>query len=266
MSTFLSQLPMYLLSLPVLLMAFSVHESAHGYAAYRLGDPTARNLGRITLNPIKHLDPLGTICMIIAHVGWAKPVPINTRNFKNPKRDMAISGAAGPISNLCLAILHLVLLRVVLLILSPSLQNEAASFAGSLMLGSDFSASVKFMICSLLVYILYLGIIMNISLAIFNLIPVPPFDGSRIFYAFLPTKWYFAVMKYERAIMLAFLLLFALGALSGPLAVAQNFVSDGLLSLFGMGNSIRYYHEMLEVSDPGVLLFDLLYFVNHLFA
>ena len=82
LNSFLRNLPMYLLSLPVLLMAFSVHESAHGYMAYKLGDPTARNLGRITLNPFKHLDPLGTICMIVAHVGWAKPVPINTRNFR----------------------------------------------------------------------------------------------------------------------------------------------------------------------------------------
>lgn len=107
-SIFLRDLPVYLLSLPVLLMAFSVHESAHGLMAYKLGDPTARNLGRITLNPLKHLDPLGTICMIVAHVGWAKPVPIQPRNFRNPKRDMALTGAAGPLSNLvpCVAAHH----------------------------------------------------------------------------------------------------------------------------------------------------------------
>ena len=113
-SNFLRDLPVYLLSLPVLLMAFSVHESAHGLMAYKLGDPTARNLGRITLNPLKHLDPLGTICMIVAHVGWAKPVPIQPRNFRNPKRDMALTGAAGPLSNLCLALLHIIVLRIVM--------------------------------------------------------------------------------------------------------------------------------------------------------
>ena len=215
-SNFLRDLPVYLLSLPVLLMAFSVHESAHGLMAYKLGDPTARNLGRITLNPLKHLDPLGTICMIVAHVGWAKPVPIQPRNFRNPKRDMALTGAAGPLSNLCLALLHIIVLRIVMLI------------------GTDFTASVGFMIAALFLFLLYLGVVMNISLAIFNLIPVPPFDGSRIFYAFLPTKWYFSVMRYERYIMIAFLLLFALGALSGPLSWALSKVAYGLLYVFGL--------------------------------
>lgn len=248
MPTFLSQLPMYLLSLPVLLMAFSVHESAHGYAAYRLGDPTARNLGRITLNPIKHLDPLGTICMIIAHVGWAKPVPINTRNFKNPKRDMAISGAAGPISNLCLAILHLVLLRVVMSLCTDRWLGETVEYFEAVLSKTDFAASLGYLIAALCLYILYLGVIMNISLAIFNLIPIPPFDGSRIFYAFLPTKWYFAVMKYERAIMLVFLLLFALGALSGPLNWLMEKILYGLLYVFGLteGTDARVLAWMLD--------------------
>lgn len=225
---------MYLLSLPVLLMAFSIHESAHGYAAYRLGDPTARNLGRITLNPAKHLDLLGTICMIIAHVGWAKPVPINTRNFKNPKRDMAITGAAGPVSNLCLALLHLILLRVVMTLFTDSWYTETVAYAVAYDTNTDFVASLGYLISALCLYILYLGVIMNISLAIFNLIPIPPFDGSRIFYAFLPTKLYFAVMKYERIIMLVFLLLFAFGALSGPLNWLLSWIQYGLLYVFGL--------------------------------
>ena len=119
-NSFLSDLPMYLLSLPVLLLAFSVHETAHGYVAYRLGDPTAHSLGRLTLNPIKHIAPLGFICMMLFHVGWAKPVPINTRYFKKPKRDMALTGAAGPLSNLALALIHLVLLRVIMLFASKA--------------------------------------------------------------------------------------------------------------------------------------------------
>lgn len=242
---------MYLLSLPVLLMAFSVHESAHGYAAYRLGDPTARNLGRITLNPAKHLDLLGTICMIIAHVGWAKPVPINTRNFKDPKRDMAITGAAGPVSNLCLALLHLILLRVVMTLFTDSWYDETAAYAVAYNTNTEFVASLGYLISALCLYILYLGVIMNISLAIFNLIPIPPFDGSRIFYAFLPTKWYFAVMKYERIIMLVFLLLFAFGALSGPLYWLLNGIQSGLLYVFGLteGNDAYVLNGMLHYVD-----------------
>ena len=95
LTNFMRELPLYLLSLPVVLLALSIHESAHGYAAYRLGDPTARNLGRITLNPVKHFDLLGFLSMLVFHVGWAKPVPINSRYFKNPRRDMALTGAAG---------------------------------------------------------------------------------------------------------------------------------------------------------------------------
>lgn len=242
---------MYLLSLPVLLMAFSVHESAHGYVAYRLGDPTARNLGRITLNPAKHLDLLGTICMIIAHVGWAKPVPINTRNFKNPKRDMAITGAAGPVSNLCLAVLHLVLLRVIMTLFTDNWYKETVEYCNAYLNGTDFVASLGYLISALCLYILYLGVIMNISLAIFNLIPVPPFDGSRIFYAFLPAKWYFAVMKYERQIMLIFLLLFAFGALSGPFSWLLSKIQYGLLYVFGLteGNDAAVLSWMLEYVD-----------------
>lgn len=92
-NSFLNDLPAFLLSLPIILFALSAHETAHGYVAYRLGDPTARNLGRLTLNPLKHLDPIGFLCMVFFHFGWAKPVPINTRNFKNPRRDMALRPA-----------------------------------------------------------------------------------------------------------------------------------------------------------------------------
>lgn len=254
-SNFLHDLPVYLLSLPVLLMAFSVHESAHGLMAYRLGDPTAHNLGRITLTPLKHLDPLGTICMILTHVGWAKPVPIQTRNFRNPKRDMALTGAAGPLSNLCLAILHLIVLRVVMLVGTDRWIDETHSHNMSLLLNTDFTASVGFVVASLFLYILYLGVIMNISLAIFNLIPVPPFDGSRIFYAFLPSKWYFGVMRYERYIMIAFLLLFALGALSGPLNWALGKVAYGLLYVSG-----------LTSGDDAAVLSTMLYYVQELLA
>ena len=226
---FLSDLPLILLSLPVVLMALSVHESAHGYAAYKLGDPTAHSLGRITLNPIKHFDLFGFLSMMVFHIGWAKPVPINSRYFKKPRRDFAIVGAAGPLSNICLAVIHLLLLRLVMFFVSNAYLNHT--------LPTDIWLTVL----SLVVYILYVGIAMNIILAIFNLIPIPPFDGSRIFYAFLPQKWYFGVMRYEQYIMIGCIILFfGLSYLGlNPLGAIENWLINGLFKITGMGSGTR---------------------------
>lgn len=252
-SNFMRELPLYLLSIPVVLMALSVHESAHGYVAYKLGDPTARNLGRITLNPVKHFDIFGFLCMVIARFGWAKPVPIATRNFKNPRRDMALTGAAGPVSNLLLAVINLIALRLLMIFVSHQYTGEAVEFLLTFKDGG-FTGSLGFTVCALFVYLLYLGVVMNVMLAIFNLIPVPPFDGSRIFYVFLPTKWYFGVMRYERYIMLGFFVLLVFGFLSGPLGAMENFVTGGLLSLVGMG----------ENTETGSLLYTLEVYVLRL--
>ena len=222
---FLSDILLMLLSLPVMLMALSVHESAHGYAAYRLGDPTAHSLGRITLNPVKHFDLFGFLSMLIFHIGWAKPVPVNARYFKNPRRDFAIVGAAGPLSNICLALIHLLVLRLVMI------------YATNTVVNGTLTEGVWMTVLALVVYLLYMGVAMNIILAIFNLIPIPPFDGSRIFYAFLPPKWYFGVMKYERYIMLGCIILFfALNRLNvNPLGAFEDWVINGLLTVTGMG-------------------------------
>jgi Zn-dependent protease len=228
-----------LLSMPVMLMALSVHESAHGYAAYKLGDPTARNLGRITLNPAKHFDLFGFLSMLVFHIGWAKPVPINTRYFQKPRRDMAITGAAGPLSNICLALIHLVILRVFMIFVTDAILNFR--------IGSELVLTVV----SLVVYLLYMGVAMNIILAIFNLIPIPPFDGSRIFYAFLPPKWYFGVMKYERYIMIGCIILFFLLSRMGvnPLAAFESWIINGLFTLTGMGrgtNELSVFNALLN--------------------
>ena len=227
----LSDILLMLLSMPVMLMSLSVHESAHGYAAFKLGDPTARNLGRITLNPVKHFDLFGFLSMLVFHIGWAKPVPINTRYFQKPRRDMAITGAAGPLSNICLALIHLIILRIVMIFVTDAILQYR--------IGSELVLTVV----SLVVYLLYMGVAMNIILAIFNLIPIPPFDGSRIFYAFLPPKWYFGVMKYERYIMIGCIILFFLLSRMGvnPLAAFENWVINGLFTLTGMG---RGTHEL----------------------
>lgn len=181
-----------LLTIPVVMLALSVHETAHGYVAYKCGDRTAYNLGRLTLNPAKHLDLVGTICMIIFGFGWAKPVPINTRNFRNPKRGMALSAAAGPVSNILLGLISAVF----------------CGFSLALLNFLYFSSTTEFWFnCANWLYILTLfSAQINFTFAFFNLIPVPPFDGSRLALAFLPAKTYFGIMKYERQIMFGILI------------------------------------------------------------
>jgi len=203
-----------LLMMPIALISLSVHESAHGYVSYKLGDPTARNLGRITLNPFKHFDLLGFICMVIARVGWAKPVPVNARYYKNPRVGMALTAAAGPVSNLLLAFIGV-------------FGSECAFLW---LLATDVESQI--FIVAITVYNFFmLFALCNISLAIFNLIPIPPFDGSRILYVFLPPKYYFGIMKYERYIMIAILVLFCIGVFDAPLSIAVNGVFNGMVKL-----------------------------------
>lgn len=178
-----------LLTLPVILIALSFHEASHAYVAYKMGDRTAYNLGRLTFNPIKHLDPIGFICMLVFGYGWAKPVPINTRNFKNPKRGMALTAIAGPICNLILGSIS-----TVLFVLTDYLSER---FAAEI-IQNQFLYNVVLVLAIFFFY----GGIMNFMFAAFNLIPIPPFDGSRFFSLFLPTKWYFGLMKLERYSMI----------------------------------------------------------------
>ena len=182
----------YLVRAVAMLLIIPVHEAAHAFVSYKLGDPTAKNYGRLTLNPLAHFDPFGALAMILAGIGWAKPVPTDVRRFRHPKRDMAISAAAGPISNLLMAYLGMTLYKL---------------------------AYYRLPVNSGQLVMLFLSIFisLNISLAVFNLLPIPPFDGSRIFLAFLPTRLYFKAMQYERYIMMAVLLLVLIGALDTPL-------------------------------------------------
>ena len=181
-----------ILIMPVILFALSLHETAHGYAAYKCGDMTAYHMGRLTLNPLRHLDPLGFFCMLLFGFGWAKPVPINTRNFTNPKRGMAISAAAGPLANLILGVISSVFAGVFLA------WNGYLNFVSD----NQFVNICAYLLATLCINSAYL----NFVFAIFNLIPIPPFDGSRLAFAFLPPKAYFGMMKYERQIMFGILI------------------------------------------------------------
>ena len=205
-----------LLSLPIIILALSVHEMAHGFIAYKLGDPTARNFGRLSLNPAKHLDPIGFICMIAFGFGWAKPVPINTRYFKKPKRDMAISAIAGPVSNLLLALVFAGLLKIFTLCLP--LIHTTESFV-----------EILIYFCYIL---LSLGIELNVALAVFNLLPIPPLDGSKILYMFLPPNVLYKFMDYERYFSLILLLLLAFGLI--PISLVSRVIINLISFIFQM--------------------------------
>ena len=174
-----------LLTVPIVLFALSCHEAAHAYAAYKMGDRTAFNLGRMTINPAKHLDLIGTLCMIVFGFGWAKPVPINARNFNNPKKGMAITGIAGPIANFILGVISTFLCSLTFFIYSKVLLSTQIT---------EFSSNLF----SIIYTFFNLSAIYNFVFMVFNLIPLPPFDGSRFITAFLPAKWYFKLMQYER--------------------------------------------------------------------
>ncbi len=151
---------------PPFLFALTIHEYSHGLVAYRLGDPTARNLGRLTMNPLKHLDPLGVLAFIIMKIGWAKPVPVNPRYFKNPLKDMIWVALAGPGANLMTAI--------------------ASSLVAQLLI--TFSAVIPKAILFPLFQMVSASIWINIALAIFNLLPIPPLDGSKVLMGILPPR------------------------------------------------------------------------------
>jgi len=174
---------------PPILFAVTIHEVAHGWMAYRLGDPTAKALGRLTLNPLRHLDPIGTLVFFLTQViGWAKPVPINPIYFKNPKRDMIWVALAGPGANLVTAAISSLLLRL---------------FLGS----PDYLSKLSGLILTPLLYMAYVSVQINIGLAIFNLIPVPPLDGSRILAGLLPRNLAARYAEIERYGFLLILLL-----------------------------------------------------------
>lgn len=225
-------LPGILFSIIVVVFSLSLHETAHGYVAYKLGDPTARNLGRLTLNPKKHLDPIGTICMILFGFGWAKPVPVYSRNFRKPKYGMALSCLAGPLSNILLSFVALIIMRVIWAFSVPAFVFYFYNFSGDAFTFLNYSVADK--ILSLFGMLMYYFHIMNLYLAIFNFLPIPPLDGSRILFVLLPDRIYFKLMQYERYIFLALLALLWTGVLSTPLSYLAGVISNGMHSLLDL--------------------------------
>ena len=221
--------PVFLLTfLPALLFSLVFHEAAHAWMAARLGDPTARMLGRLTLNPLPHLDIFGTLMLVLSgfRFGWAKPVPIDPRNFHNPKQGIFLTAAAGPASNLLLAILCGIVIRVLIL------NGWGASMAPGF-----FPAMGR---------IIAMALIMNLSLAFFNLIPLPPLDGSKILYGLSPHSWEYGLWQLERVGPMILMGIIALGLFAGfsPLWYVIGPPVNLLTSLFS-GVPITYLHALI---------------------
>lgn len=208
---FVSAVVYIISALAVIFLTMPIHEFAHGFAAVKLGDNTPKWQGRLTLNPFAHIDYIGAMCILLFGFGWAKPVQVNHLNFKNPKRDMALTALAGPVSNILMALVFNIIAYAIWLTVGAP---EGIGF-------------YLFLFCDFVVQI-------NVSLAVFNLIPIPPLDGSRILTAVLPDRTYYKIMQYERYIYLGFLLLLFTNVLDKPIMFLSNAIT-GLLDLICNG-------------------------------
>jgi len=202
-----------LLLAPPILFALTLHEFAHGYVAYRLGDPTAKALGRLSLNPLRHLDPIGTLAFFLISIGWAKPVPVNGSYFKNPKQDMLWVALAGPLTNLFLAVVCAFLAKTII-ILSASLPSQTLHTAVLLPLFQMLRA----------------GVWINLVLCVFNFLPIPPLDGSRIMMGLLPDHLARTYASFERYGFILILILAFTGILSKMIIPIIQFANNLLLS------------------------------------
>ena len=195
----------------LILLILPVHELAHAFAAHLCGDDTAKWHGRLTVNPFKHLDVWGTAMMLTVGIGYAKPVPVNPRNFRNYKRDMILVALAGPLSNLLMAVAAVALFRV------------------SMFFVTDYNVMLA-------LWLILIDVIasVNISLMVFNLLPIPPLDGSRLWSSLLPGKWAYFLEANSRYVTMGLFVLLMTGVLDGPLSALHNGVFTLLFALFGI--------------------------------
>ena len=201
----------YIVSLVIaVILAMSIHEMAHGLVSYWLGDPTAKLQGRISLNPFAHVDWLGVLCLLLFHFGWAKPVPVDPSYYKDRKTGIIWTSFAGPVANFLLALVCIFCL-ILILKLNP------------LFLYSDLG--------SLLESILSMTATLNIGFGLFNLIPVPPLDGSKVLFAFLPDEQYYRFIQGSPFFMLVLVILIYLGILSQPLSMMQNGIWNAFVQI-----------------------------------
>ena len=199
------------------LLCITFHETCHGLAAYRLGDNTAKRMGRLSLNPLKHVDLMGLIMMALFRFGWAKPVPVDMRNFKNPKAGMALTALAGPVSNVVLAYAAVVLCNFVIF-LADRLGNT-------------------WLLLALAQFFVYVEII-SAGLAVFNVFPIPPLDGSKVLFALLSDRAYDRLMRYEKYGMGLLMALLVTGAIDRPLGAMRDWLLTWLNSLGAWGYTL----------------------------
>lgn len=209
LSYYINQLRSMLYVAPVILIAISFHEFAHGYVSYKMGDPTPKRDGRLTLNPFKHLDVAGTLCLLFFHMGWAKPVRINTACYKNKKKGTILVSLAGPVMNFLLAFLSLVIYGLLL---------KYGSISRVVYIG---------------VTLAYYSAVVNIGLGLFNLIPLPPLDGSNVLGEIIPkvNQYFYEIRRYSSLILIVLLVS---GALSRPLGYANHVILNGMWKLVKM--------------------------------
>lgn len=209
----------------LLFVMMPLHEWAHAFAADRQGDPTPRLYGRLSLNPLRHLDWFGALMIVAVGIGYAKPVPVNPLNFRNPKRGMVLTALAGPLSNLLMALVSLTLFRLIVLACGNGLYA-----IGSMVY---YTSDVVYYAYLILVQVLA-GV--NIGLAVFNLLPIPPLDGSRLWEPLLPAKWVYTLNRYEQYVRIGLLVLLFSGALDVPLSLLRQGVGGLFCLILGLPN------------------------------
>lgn len=197
-------------TIPAVLIAIVLHEWAHGFISYKLGDPSPKAEGRLSLNPLKHLDPVGTLCLLFFRFGWAKPVQVNPNYYKDRKMGMMWTALAGPIMNFIISFLTILIVIIILKLFPNFILTDLGYYIYNVLLITSF---------------------LSISLGVFNLIPIPPLDGSKILFAILPEDMYFAYMKYERYGMILLVILLYSGIFSMILSPLTTGIYNGMITL-----------------------------------